>query len=190
MIDKDTKTPNNETKMIYSEFNKLGLIPPLLEAINNQGFNDPTPVQKTVIPRLINGENLVMAASTGSGKTLAYMLPVIQSLLVQESNGYTRQVKRPRCLVLVPTRELARQVLSVIKSLSHYAKISSTAVLGGEQYTLQKKSLDRLLDIVVASPGRLVQHKEQRNLYLSQVTHVVIDEVDTMLTQGFGPDIR
>eukprot|EP01041_Mallomonas_annulata_P001027 gene1027-2015_t len=178
------------TEEIYSGFNRLGLLPALVEAVSSQGFNVPTAVQNAVIPRLIGGENLVMAASTGSGKTLAYMLPAIQSLLVQEMNGYTRTTRRPRCLVLVPTRELARQVLTVVKSLSHFAKISSSAVLGGEEYGLQKKSLDRLVDIVVASPGRLMQHKEQGNVYLSQVTHVIIDEVDTMLTQGFGSDIR
>lgn len=173
-----------------SQFNKLGLIPELVNGLLAQDIKIPTPVQQTVIPRLVNGENLVMAASTGSGKTLAYMLPAIQGLLLQEQNGYERSVKRPRCLVLVPTRELARQVLSVVKSLSHYAKVSSCVVLGGEPYTIQKKSLDRLVDIVVASPGRLMQHKEKGGVYLSHVTHIIIDEVDTMLTQGFGSDIR
>ena len=132
-----------------------------------------------------------MAASTGSGKTLAFSLPVLQSLQIQEqSEEYVRRPKRPRVLILVPTRELARQILTVIKGMSHYNKVSSCAVLGGEQYSIQKKSLDRLVDVVVASPGRLIQHKQQGNVYLSQVSHIIIDEVDTMLTQGFGGDIR
>jgi superfamily II DNA/RNA helicase len=176
------------------------------------GIHTPTPVQKAVIPRILKEENLVMAASTGSGKTLAYMLPCLQSMHIQEKDGYVRKPKRPRCLVLVPTRELARQVLDCVKQIGHYSKVSSTAVLGGEQYGTQKKQvgathcycswhdsclpsfrpvqLDRLVDVVVASPGRLMEHKKQGNVYLSQVTHVIIDEVDTMLTQGFGPDIR
>lgn len=101
----------------------------------------PTPVQKAVIPRLLSKENVVMAASTGSGKTLAYALPTIQSLQTQESAGYHRTTKRPRCLVLVPTRELARQVLSSVKSMGHFSKVSSTGVVGGEDYAKQKKSV-------------------------------------------------
>jgi superfamily II DNA/RNA helicase len=173
-----------------TEFSKLGLLEELVVGLSAQGFSEPTPVQKAVVPRLLAGENIVMAASTGSGKTLAFCLPIIQSLVLQEQAGYTRMVKRPRCLILVPTRELAQQVLQSIKTISHHCKMSSCAVLGGEPYGLQKKNLDRLVDIVVASPGRLMQHKEQGNVYLSHVSHVIIDEVDTMLTQGFGSDIR
>ena len=173
------------------EFTKLGVVPDLVKGLLEQRISVPTAVQRAVIPRLLSGENLVMAASTGSGKTLAFILPAMQKMATQEQQGgYQRQMRRPRCLVLVPTRELARQVLSTVKSLSHFAKISSCAVLGGEQYALQKKNLDRLVDIVVASPGRLAQHKEQGNVHLSQVDTVIIDEVDTMLMQGFGPDIR
>ena len=82
-----------------------------------------------------------MAASTGSGKTLAYVLPCIQDLRVQEEQGYERQKRRPRCLVLVPTRELARQVLQAVKQIGHFSKVSSTAVLGGEEYSLQKEAV-------------------------------------------------
>eukprot|EP00597_Dinobryon_sp_UTEXLB2267_P002903 CAMPEP_0170060226 /NCGR_PEP_ID=MMETSP0019_2-20121128/2230_1 /TAXON_ID=98059 /ORGANISM="Dinobryon sp., Strain UTEXLB2267" /LENGTH=446 /DNA_ID=CAMNT_0010265717 /DNA_START=381 /DNA_END=1718 /DNA_ORIENTATION=+ len=145
-----------------------------------------------------------MAASTGSGKTLAYVLPAVQNLALQEQlaknaadnseveveEDGVRKMKRPRCLILVPTRELARQVLQAIKQVGHYSKVASCAVLGGEQYGLQKRGLNRLVDVVVASPGRLMQHKEQGNVFFSQVNQVIIDEVDTMLTQGFGSDIR
>jgi len=163
----------------------------VIKGLNEEGWIEPTPVQKTVIPRLLSGENLVIAAPTGSGKTLAFILPVVQKLICQEQQqGYVRQPRRPRCLVLVPTRDLARQVLGCIKSLSYHSKISSCAVLGGEQYGIQKKRLDRLVDIVVASPGRLAKHKEQGNLFFSQVDTIIIDEVDTMLMQGFGPDVR
>jgi len=175
---------------VDSLFRNLGIIPELVKGLSEQGWVDPTPVQKAVVPRLLSGESLVIAAPTGSGKTVSFVLPVVQKLAIQETQGYVRQIRRPRCLILVPTRDLARQVLVVVKCLSHYSKISSCAVLGGEQYGLQKRKLDRLVDIVVASPGRLVQHKEQGNLFLSQVDTVIIDEVDTMLMQGFGPDIR
>lgn len=103
----------------------------------------PTPVQKVVIPRLLAKENIVMAASTGSGKTLAYAVPAIQSMQNEEMSGYQRVPKRPRCLVLVPTRELARQVLDSVKLLGHYSRVSSTAVIGGEDYAKQKKSVSR-----------------------------------------------
>eukprot|EP01035_Chromulina_nebulosa_P021504 gene21504-27847_t len=131
-----------------------------------------------------------MAASTGSGKTLAFLIPLLQLLLIEEQNGYIRKANRPRAIILTPTRELAEQILDVIKSLSHIVKISSCSLLGGEKYEIQKKALSRMVDIVVASPGRLLQHKLQGNVYLSHVKHVIIDEVDTMFLQGFGPDIR
>jgi superfamily II DNA/RNA helicase len=102
------------------------------------GITVPTPVQKSVIPRILSGENLVMAASTGSGKTLAYLLPCLQSMAAEEAEGYMRRPKRPRCLVLVPTRELAAQVLDCVKQVGHYSRVSASAVLGGEPYTLQK----------------------------------------------------
>ena len=184
----DKLVPDENLQM--QEFEKLGLLSEIIRGLSAKGFVEPTPVQKKVIPRIINKENMLMAASTGSGKTLAFALPIIQSLKMQEHDGYTRAPRRPRALILVPTRELARQILSAIKDISHFAKVSSTCVLGGEPYAIQKKALDRFVDIVVASPGRLMQHKDQGNVYLSQVTHVIIDEVDTMLTQGFGSDIR
>ena len=90
--------------------------------------------------------------------------------------------KRPRCIIMTPTRELAEQTLECIKKLSHYIKISSCSVLGGEKTALQQRSLAGIVDIVVASPARLLQHKLKNNVYLSQVTHVVIDEVDTMVS--------
>jgi superfamily II DNA/RNA helicase len=174
-----------------SQFAKLGLNQNLVDGLEHEhNITLPTNVQLDVIPHAINKENLVMAASTGSGKTLAFVLPVLQALAAQESIGYERIQQRPRSLILVPTRELAQQVLTTIKLLSHRSKVSSCAVLGGEQYGLQKKALNRLIDVVVASPGRLMKHKEQGHVFLSHVNHVVIDEVDTMMTQGFGKDIR
>lgn len=178
------------TESLHNGFKALGLLQPLVDGVFAQGLHTPTLVQSSVIPRLLAGENLVLSSNTGSGKTLAYTLPVINNLLVEEKGGYARLHKRPRCLVLVPTRELASQVLEEVKRLSHFAKVSSCGVLGGEAYSVQKKALAGKVDVVVASPGRLVQHEKQGNLELQEVSHIVIDEVDTMLTQGFGADIR
>jgi superfamily II DNA/RNA helicase len=183
-------SPEEEHLAIFNDFSRLGLLPTLTEGLAEQEISSPTPVQKALIPRVLAGENMVMAASTGSGKTLAYLLPLLQLLHAQEAGGYERRPQRPRVLVLVPTRELARQVLGEIKALSHFSRVSSTGVLGGEPSSLQKKALARAVDVVVCSPGRLLQHKQQGNVFLSHVRHVVIDEVDTMLTQGFGADIR
>ena len=174
-----------------SAFAALGLKASLVEGLlHEHSVKDPTPVQRAVIPRALRQENLLLAAATGSGKTLGYMLPIVQSLVTQEQTGYVRASMRPRAVILVPTRELARQVLQEVKSISHHCKVASTAVLGGEPSGTQKKALAGIQDIVVASPGRLLLHKEKGNVFFSQVTHVVIDEVDTMLMQGFGSEIR
>jgi len=143
-------------------------------------------------------QSIAFAAATGSGKTLAYLLPIVQSLKAQEvlvqtlpihQQGYLRRPKRPRAIVLAPTRELASQISSVLKTLSHHVKISSTVVVGGEDYGTQRKKLEGIVDVVVASPGRLVKHWKDGNVFLGSVQFVVIDEFDTMLEQGFQADI-
>lgn len=178
------------SQMTGNNFESLGVVENLRKGLSSQDIETPTPVQRSVIPRLMQRENVLIAATTGSGKTLSYVLPTIQSLCFAEDQGYVRKKCRPRVIVLVPTRELAQQVLQTFKSLSHYAKISSCAVFGGEQYQIQKKKLDHYVDVVVASPGRLRKHKEQGNVFFSEVDTVIIDEVDTMLHQGFGADVR
>ena len=175
-----------------SQWPRLGLSDEMFHAVRAMGLAEPSDIQRQAIPQVMKGDNLMVAAETGSGKTLAYMIPVIQSLRDAEVLSHdVRQVKRPRAVVLVPTRELADQVLGVTKSVGHVAKVSACGVMGGDgDFGRQKKALGGLVDVVVASPGRLLKHRQQGNLYLSQVTHVVIDEVDTMLTQGFGPEIE
>lgn len=138
-----------------NNFSKIGLKnDQILSSLQNLNFTNPTPIQIQAIPRLLNRENLVFASPTGSGKTLAYILPTLESLKIEENfvqtnksdNSqtpviYKREVKRPRVLILVPTRELARQVVDNIKEISHLCKISSTSVLGGESYTIQKRNV-------------------------------------------------
>ena len=178
-----------------SQFAALGLSDRLLTALSEQNIQQPSPIQKLALPRLLAGESAVLAAGTGSGKTLAYLLPLVERLRAEEfaageeGAAALRRPKRPRALVLVPTRELAMQVSGTLKMLSHHAKVSSGTVIGGEPQGKQKKLLERTLDVVVASPGRLLKHRDAGNVYLGGVTHVVIDEVDTMLTQGFWDDL-
>jgi len=194
-VPKDKTTPlmvpkSPEDKDLL-EFRKLGLSNEVIEALKELKFETPSTIQKIAIPQVIKGGNLVFASATGSGKTLAYLLPIIQALRNQEVvEGYIRQPQRPRAVVLVPTRELAMQVLEVTKQVSHHAKVSSISILGGEDYGKQRKLLSTAVDIIAASPGRLLQHKEKGHFFTSHITHVVIDEVDTMMMQGFGPEIK
>jgi len=138
-------------------------------------------------------KSIAFAAETGSGKTLAYLLPIVHSLHVQESsfnfNSLVRKPKRPRALILAPTRELTEQILSVFKSISHCIKLSSTALYGGKSYSQQKTQLNRQIDVVITTPGRLIKHWKEGNVYLGGVDFVVIDEIDTMLNQGFQEDV-
>ena len=155
--------------------------------------------------RIPPARSIAFAAATGSGKTLAYLLPIIQSLRGQElmalgnvtneslraeALSRLRRPRRPRALILAPTRELARQILSVLKSVGHVCKVSSDILVGGDDYGSQRRRLaDRPVDVLVATPGRLVKHRDAGDVYLGSVRHVVIDEMDTMLEQGFQGDL-
>jgi superfamily II DNA/RNA helicase len=127
-----------------------------------------------------------------SGKTLAYVLPLMQQLKQQELfEGYQRHPKRPRVLILAPTRELALQITTVLKSLSHTIKLSTQALVGGQDKGIQRKSLEsRPVDVVVATPGRLLYHWKNNNIFLGNIGSLVLDEMDTMLEQGFARDLR
>jgi superfamily II DNA/RNA helicase len=175
-------------------WNPLGLYTELVTAVQDEmRLESPTPVQSLVIPELLKEPvtSLAFLAATGSGKTLAYALPVLQQVKQQETfENYEPRPKRPRALILAPTRELVVQITAVIKQLSHSIKLSSTAITGGEDYGKQRKALDRPVDIVVATPGRLIKHWKDQNVYLSSVQHVVCDEMDTMLEQGFAAQLR
>jgi superfamily II DNA/RNA helicase len=155
------------------------------------GLEEPTQVQQMVIPQLLQSQSLAFLSATGSGKTLAYCLPLLQLLKVQEQfGGYERRPQRPRLLVLAPTRELVAQIHSVVKALCHSAKLSSAALLGGEDAGKQRRRLAGNVDIVVTTPGRLLKHWTEEHVFLGEVTHVVVDEMDTMLEQGFENDLK
>jgi superfamily II DNA/RNA helicase len=176
-------------------WNTLGLWTELVSALEGEmKLPTPTPVQLLVIPELLREPPISLAflAATGSGKTLAYALPILQQVKSQEvfDESFTLRSKRPRVLILVPTRELVVQITSVVKSLSHSIKLSSCSITGGEDYGKQRKALNRSVDVVVATPGRLIKHWKEQNVLFSNLQHVVLDEMDTMLEQGFAEQLR
>src|SRR5688572_22694303 len=169
-------------------FVSLGLSPSLCTPLARLGYTAPTPVQIKSIPIVLAGHDLLAKAQTGTGKTAAFGLPMIDRLLVK--GGVAGGTRKPRGLVLVPTRELA---LQVHKSLSTYgvpANLRVTAIFGGVSIVPQKKELLRGTDIIVATPGRLLDHMEQRTVDLSSIEILTLDEADRMLDMGFLPPLR
>ncbi len=169
-------------------FVSLGLSPSLCTPLARLGYTTPTPVQLKSIPIVLTGKDLLAKAQTGTGKTAAFGLPMIDRLLVR--GGAPAGMRKPRGLVLVPTRELA---LQVHKSLSTYgvpANLRVTAIFGGVSIVPQKKELLRGTDIIVATPGRLLDHMEQRTVDLSGIQILTLDEADRMLDMGFLPPLR
>ncbi len=168
-------------------FNELGLSTELLRAVSEQGYSKPTPIQKQAIPVVLKGGDLLAAAQTGTGKTAGFTLPLLQRL------GGIQPVKnkRPvRALILTPTRELAAQVGENVRAYSTYLPIHSTVIFGGVGIRPQIKTLQKGVDVLIATPGRLLDHVEHKTLDLSQVEILVLDEADRMLDMGFIRDIR
>jgi len=167
-------------------FDQLGLAPELLRAVTQQGYTQPTPVQRESIPHVLAGRDLLAGAQTGTGKTAAFVLPILQNLNRQQRPG-----RRPiRVLVLAPTRELALQVEESVRTYGRQRPISSTTIYGGVGFDPQVRRLRQGPEIVVATPGRLLDHVNQRTINLSQVEVLVLDEADRMLDMGFIHDIR
>lgn len=162
-------------------FSKLGLSDALAHAAAEMGYTEPTPIQQQAIPVVLVGGDLIGSAQTGTGKTAAFALPILQRL---GSHGSLR------CLVLEPTRELALQVEEAFKKYAKYTDLRVTVVYGGVGYGKQTDDLRRGMDILAATPGRLLDHMEQGNVSLKDVDILVLDEVDRMLDMGFLPDVR
>jgi ATP-dependent RNA helicase RhlE len=167
-------------------FASLGLDPRLLEGIRDLGFTDTRAIQSAVIPLALSGHDLIGCAETGSGKTCAFVVPMLQRLLV-ETGGHTA---KSRVLVLAPTRELAVQIEDEIHGLSYHTTLTSAAVYGGVEMGGQERALKAGVDIIVATPGRLIDHMRQQNADLSSVELLVLDEADRMMDMGFWPDVR
>ena len=165
-------------------FTKLNLHPKILQAIGACGYTKPTPIQAQTIPHILEGKDLVASAQTGTGKTAAYVLPGLQLLVTKKTMG------KPRILVLAPTRELAGQITKVIGKYGKFIKVNIASFVGGVSYHKQLRELSRPIDIIIATPGRLMDHMENKRLDLSHIEMLVLDEADRMLDMGFINDIK
>ena len=166
-------------------FEGLGLCPEILKAVADSGYTTPTPIQAQGIPVVLQRRDLIGIAQTGTGKTASFTLPMIEIL----SRGRSK-ARMPRALVLEPTRELADQVSENFDRYSKYSKLSHALLIGGTAMDEQIKKLDRGVDVLIATPGRLMDHFNRGRLLLSQVNILVIDEADRMLDMGFIPDVE
>ncbi len=171
-------------------FDSLGLSADILRAIDEQGYRDPTPVQRQAIPVVLEGRDLMASAQTGTGKTAGFTLPLLQLLTSREAQHKGKGRRPVRALILTPTRELAAQIDENVKAYSKYLSLRSLVVFGGVSINPQMMKLRGGVDILVATPGRLLDLEHQRAVDLSQVEILVLDEADRMLDMGFIHDIR
>ena len=173
-----------------SSFSNLSLAEPLARAVADMGYETMTPIQEQAIPVVLQGKDVMGAAQTGTGKTAAFSLPLLQRMLKHE-NSSTSPARHPvRALVLLPTRELADQVAQQIKLYAKYTNLRSAVVFGGMDMKPQTLELKKGVEVLVATPGRLLDHIEAKNAVLNQVEYVVLDEADRMLDIGFLPDLQ
>ncbi|MDG4867108.1 DEAD/DEAH box helicase [Guyparkeria sp. 1SP6A2] len=172
-------------------FSELGLRPELHRAIEERGYTEPTPIQAQAIPAVLSGGDLLAAAQTGTGKTAGFTLPLLERLMATHPEGGQKSGKRPiRALILTPTRELAAQVEQSVLDYGHHLPLKSMVMFGGVGINPQIDKLKKGVDILVATPGRLLDHQNQGTIDLSQVEILVLDEADRMLDMGFIHDIK
>jgi superfamily II DNA/RNA helicase len=171
-------------------FSDFGLAPEIQRALSDQGYVHPTPIQAQAIPIVLLGRDVMGAAQTGTGKTASFSLPIIQLLLPHANTSMSPARHAVRALVLTPTRELAIQVAENVKAYAQHTPLRSTVVFGGMDMKPQTEILRRGVEIVIATPGRLLDHVEQKNISLAQVQMLVMDEADRMLDMGFLPDLQ
>ena len=173
-----------------SSFSNLSLAEPLARAVAEMGYETMTPIQEQAIPVVLQGRDVMGAAQTGTGKTAAFALPLLQRMMKHE-NASTSPARHPvRALVLLPTRELAVQVAEQVKLYAKYTNLTSAVVFGGMDMKPQTLELKKGVEVLVATPGRLLDHIEAKNTVLNQVEYVVLDEADRMLDIGFLPDLQ
>ena len=166
-------------------FDELGLTPEVLKAVAETGYTEPTPIQAQAIPHVLAGKDVLGIAQTGTGKTASFTLPMIDKL----SRGRAK-ARMPRSLILEPTRELAAQVAENFEKYGKYHKLSMALLIGGVSFGDQEKKLDRGVDVLIATPGRLLDHCQRGKVLLTGVQILVVDEADRMLDMGFIPDIE
>ena len=171
-------------------FDSFGLAPEILRALQEQGYVHPTPIQAQAIPVVLQGRDVMGAAQTGTGKTAGFSLPIIQ-ILMAHANSSASPARHPvRALILTPTRELADQVADNVKAYSRFTSLRSTVVFGGVDMAPQTTILRNGVEIVIATPGRLLDHVAQKSINLSQTQILIMDEADRMLDMGFLPDLQ
>ena len=166
------------------DFSALGLRPELVRAVTGAGYETPTSIQERAIPVVLEGRDLIACAQTGTGKTAAFLLPILHRLSGSPAS------RQPRALVVTPTRELADQIDTMAQGYGKHLNLRSTAVYGGMGMEPQKRRLARGLDLLVATPGRLLDHVRNKHARLDRVEIVVLDEADRMLDMGFLPDVK
>ena len=173
-------------------FQTLNLAPELLRALADCGYTEPTPIQAQTIPALLAGRDVIGSAQTGTGKTAAFVLPALQRLasMAAGTPPAHRATGRPRVLVLAPTRELAQQVATQSIQYGRYTRLKTVSIYGGAPYPVQNRELSRGVDILVATPGRLIDHLDRGRVDLSQLEILVLDEADRMLDMGFIDDVE
>ncbi len=167
------------------KFHELGLSPELLQAVLDAGYTNPTPIQEQGIPIVATGRDVLGCAQTGTGKTACFALPMIDKLAAGRARA-----RMPRSLILEPTRELATQVEAAFEVYGKYHRLATALLIGGESFADQLKKLDRGVDVLIATPGRLLDLFERGKVLLSDVRILVIDEADRMLDMGFIPDVE
>ncbi|MEK6349687.1 MAG: DEAD/DEAH box helicase [Burkholderia sp.] len=175
---------------VDATFDQFGLAPDILKAIAEQGYTKPTPIQAQAIPVVLSGRDVMGAAQTGTGKTASFSLPIIQRLLPQASTSASPARHPVRALILTPTRELADQVAANVHSYAKHTALRSAVVFGGVDMNPQMAELRRGVEILIATPGRLLDHVQQKTANLGQVQMLVLDEADRMLDMGFLPDLQ
>ncbi len=173
--------PPADVPKMDTPFTKLGLNDSLAFGVQEMGYTEPTPIQQQAIPMILAGRDVIGSAQTGTGKTAAFALPILQLLA-----GHGKM----RCLILEPTRELALQVEEAFKKFSKFTDLRVTVVYGGVGYGKQRDDLHRGMDVLAATPGRLLDHIEQGDVRLDTIDILVLDEVDRMLDMGFLPDVK
>lgn len=176
----NTKTNEQDSKLLESNFSDIGVSPDILKILDKLSLTSPTPIQKQAIPVALKGTDIVGIAQTGTGKTFAFGIPIIQKLL--SSSG--------QALVLVPTRELALQVNESIRKLADRLNITTIVLIGGENISRQFFELKRRPRLIIATPGRLIDHLKRKSIKLDQIKTLVLDEADMMLDMGFLPQIE
>ena len=169
-------------------FKDLKLEPPILKALEKQGYSQPTPIQEQAIPILLKGNDLLGVAQTGTGKTAAFGIPILNHLLKEKSSGQGR--RKIKALVVTPTRELAIQIAENFTAYSQFTPLRNTVIFGGVKQSKQVASLQQGVDILVATPGRLLDLMNQGYITFRDLKYVVLDEADQMLDMGFIHDVK